>query len=243
MAKGILGKKIGMTQIFEADGRLIPVTVVEAGPCVVVQNKTEETDGYNAVQLGFGEVKEKHMTRPMKGHFDKAGVTPVKFVKELRLSAPSEYTVGQQITADIFAAGELIDATGISRGKGFAGTIKRHNFARGPMKHGSKSHREPGSMGPMHSGPGGRVIKGKKLPGRMGNAQVTVQRLTVAKVDVERGGRGSWRSHVHRTRLRSACSSSSLKLPMQTPFFWTGDARFLSRERKWGSHHAALVPH
>ena len=147
MAKGILGKKIGMTQIFEADGRLIPVTVVEAGPCVVVQNKTEETDGYNAVQLGFGEVKEKHMTRPMKGHFDKAGVTPVKFVKELRLSAPSEYTVGQQITADIFAAGELIDATGISRGKGFAG---------------------------------------KKLPGRMGNAQVTVQRLTVAKVDVER---------------------------------------------------------
>ena len=126
------------------------------------------------------------MTRPMKGHFDKAGVTPVKFVKELRLSAPSEYTVGQQITADIFAAGELIDATGISRGKGFAGTIKRHNFARGPMKHGSKSHREPGSMGPMHSGPGGRVIKGKKLPGRMGNAQVTVQRLTVAKVDVER---------------------------------------------------------
>ena len=176
MAKGILGKKIGMTQIFEADGRLIPVTVVEAGPCVVVQNKTEETDGYNAVQLGFGEVKEKHMTRPMKGHF----------VKELRLSAPSEYTVGQQITADIFAAGELIDATGISRGKGFAGTIKRHNFARGPMKHGSKSHREPGSMGPMHSGPGGRVIKGKKLPGRMGNAQVTVQRLTVAKVDVER---------------------------------------------------------
>lgn len=175
MAKGILGKKIGMTQIFEADGRLIPVTVVEAGPCVVVQNKTEETDGYNAVQLGFGEVKEKHMTRPMKGHFDKAGVTPVKFVKELRLSAPSEYTVGQQITADIFAAGELIDATGISRGKGFAGTIKRHNFARGPMKHGS-----------MHSGPGGRVIKGKKLPGRMGNAQVTVQRLTVAKVDVER---------------------------------------------------------
>lgn len=178
MAKGILGKKIGMTQIFEADGRLIPVTVVEAGPCVVVQNKTEETDGYNAVQLGFGEVKEKHMTRPMKGHFDKAGVTPVKFVKELRLSAPSEYTVGQQITADIFAAGELIDATGISRGKGFAGTIKRHNFARGPMKH--------GSMGPMHSGHGGRVIKGKKLPGRMGNAQVTVQRLTVAKVDVER---------------------------------------------------------
>lgn len=186
MAKGILGKKLGMTQIFEADGRLVPVTVVEAGPCVVLQNKTVETDGYNAVQIGFGEVKEKHVTKPMKGHFDKAGVAPVKFVRELRLSAPSEYTVGQKIAADVFVAGELIDVTGISRGKGFAGTIKRHNFARGPMKHGSKSHREPGSMGPMHSGPGGRVIKGKKLPGRMGGAQVTVQRLTIVKVDAER---------------------------------------------------------
>ena len=186
MAKGILGKKIGMTQIFEADGRMIPVTVVEAGPCIVIQNKTEETDGYNAVQLGFGELKEKHTNKPMKGHFDKAGITPVKFVRELRLSAPSEYTVGQKISAEIFTAGELIDATGISRGKGFAGTIKRHNFACGPMAHGSKSHREPGSMGPMHSGPGGRVIKGKKLPGRMGNAKVTVQRLTVAKVDTDR---------------------------------------------------------
>ena len=186
MAKGILGKKIGMTQIFEADGKMIPVTVVEAGPCLVIQNKTEETDGYNAVQLGFGELKEKHTSKPMKGHFDKAGITPVKFVRELRLSAPSEYTVGQKISAEIFTAGELIDATGISRGKGFAGTIKRHNFSRGPMAHGSKSHREPGSMGPMHSGPGGRVIKGKKLPGRMGNAKVTVQRLTVAKVDTDR---------------------------------------------------------
>ena len=155
MAKGILGKKLGMTQIFEADGRLIPVTVVEAGPCVVLQNKTEETDGYNAVQLGFGEIKEKHTTKPMKGHFDKAGVAPVKFVRELRLAAPSEYAVGDKIAADIFAAGELIDASGVSRG-------------------------------PMHSGPGGRVIKGKKLPGRMGNANVTVQRLTVVKVDAER---------------------------------------------------------
>ena len=186
MAKGILGKKLGMTQIFEADGKLIPVTVVEAGPCVVLQNKTEETDGYNAVQIGFGDIKEKHVTKPMKGHFDKAGVAPVKYVKELRLEAASEYKVGDKILADIFAAGELIDASGITRGKGFAGTIKRHNFARGPMKHGSKSHREPGSMGPMHSGPGGRVIKGKKLPGRMGGANVTVQRLTIARVDVER---------------------------------------------------------
>ena len=186
MAKGILGKKIGMTQIFEADGRMIPVTVVEAGPCLVVQNKTEETDGYNAVQLGFGELKEKHMNKPMKGHFDKAGVTPVKFIRELRLSAPSEYTVGQKLAADIFAAGELIDATGVSRGKGFAGTIKRHNFACGPMAHGSRNHRAPGSSGPMHSGPGGRVIKGKKLPGRMGGANVTVQRLTIAKIDTDR---------------------------------------------------------
>ena len=186
MAKGILGKKLGMTQIFEADGRLIPVTVVEAGPCVVLQNKTEETDGYNAVQLGFGEIKEKHTTKPMKGHFDKAGVTPVKFVRELRLAAPSEYAVGDKIAADIFAAGELIDASGVSRGKGFAGTIKRHNFSRGPMKHGSKSHREPGSTGAMISGHGGRVLKGKKLPGQMGGNRVTVQRLTVVRVDADR---------------------------------------------------------
>lgn len=186
MAKGILGKKLGMTQIFEADGRLTPVTVVEAGPCPVLQVKTEETDGYNAVQLGFGDVKEKHVTKPMQGHFGKAGVKPVKFVKELRLDLPAAYKVGEEIKADIFAAGELIDASGISRGKGFAGTIKRHHFARGPMKHGSKSHREPGSMGPMYSGPGGRVIKGKKLPGRMGGANVTVQRLTIARVDAER---------------------------------------------------------
>ena len=186
MAKGILGKKIGMTQIFEADGRMIPVTVVEAGPCLVVQSIPEETDGYNAVQLGFGELKEKHMNKPKKGHFDKAGVTPVKFIRELRLSAPSEYTVGQKLAADIFAAGELIDATGVSRGKGFAGTIKRHNFACGPMAHGSRNHRAPGSSGPMHSGPGGRVIKGKKLPGRMGGANVTVQRLTIAKIDTDR---------------------------------------------------------
>ncbi len=186
MAKGILGKKIGMTQIFEADGKLIPVTVVETGSCVVVQNKTEETDGYNAVQLGYGEMKEKNTNRPMKGHFDKAGISPVRFVRELRLSAPSDYTVGQKISAEVFAAGELVDATGISRGKGFAGTIKRHNFSRGPMKHGSKSHREPGSMGPMHSGPGGRVIKGKKLPGRMGGVKATVQRLTIARIDADR---------------------------------------------------------
>ena len=165
---------------------MIHGTVVQAGPCNVIQNKTEEIDGYNAIQIGFGDIREKHVTQPLKGHFDKAGVAPVKYVKELRLSAPSDFEVGQEIKADIFEAGDIIDATGISRGKGFAGTIKRHNFARGPMKHGSKSHREAGSMGPMYSGPGGRVIKGKKLPGRMGYTKATVQRLTVAKVDLER---------------------------------------------------------
>ena len=172
MARGILGKKLGMTQIFEADGTLVPVT--------------EETDGYNAIQLGFGDIKEKHVNKPMKGFFDKAGVAPVKFVREFRLAEASEYKVGDKIAADIFAAGDLVDAIGVSRGKGFAGTIERHNFARGPMKHGSKSHREPGSNGPMHSGPGGRVIKGKKLPGRLGGQSATVQRLTIAKVDAER---------------------------------------------------------
>lgn len=186
MARGILGKKLGMTQIFEADGTLVPVTVVEAGPCVVLANKTEETDGYNAIQLGFGDIKEKHVNKPMKGFFDKAGVAPVKFVREFRLAEASEYKVGDKIAADIFAAGDLVDAIGVSRGKGFAGTIERHNFARGPMKHGSKSHRESGSNGPMHSGPGGRVIKGKKLPGRLGGQSATVQRLTIAKVDAER---------------------------------------------------------
>ena len=186
MTKGILGKKIGMTQIFTAEGNLLPVTVVEAGPCVVLQNKTVENDGYNAVQIGFGAKKEKHLSKPMKGHFEKAGVAPVKFIKELRLATPSEYTVGQEIKVDIFADGELVDATGISRGKGFAGGIKRHNFARGPMTHGSKSHREPGSIGSRMSGPGGKVFKGQKLPGRMGSAQVTVQRLAIVKVDAER---------------------------------------------------------
>ena len=143
-----------------------------AGPCTVIQNKTEETDGYNAIQVGFGEVSEKKVTKPEKGHFAKAGVAPAEFVKELRLDAPSDLKPGDVIKADVFA--------------GFAGTVKRHNFGRGPMKHGSKSHREPGSMGPMHSGPGGRVIKGKKLPGRMGGTNATVQSLTIAKVDTER---------------------------------------------------------
>ena len=186
MAKAILGKKLGMTQIFTPEGKVVPVTVVESGKTVVLQNKTVENDGYDAVQLGFGAVKDKHVTKPMKGHFDKAGVAPVKFIRELRLAAPSEYEVGQVIGVDTFEENELIDVTGVSKGKGFAGGIKRHNFRRGPMGHGSKSHREPGSIGPMISGGGGKVFKGKKLAGRMGADKVTVQRLTVVRIDPER---------------------------------------------------------
>ena len=186
MAKAILGRKLGMTQIFTEEGRVVPVTVVESGNNFVLRNKTNETDGYNAVQLGFGDIKEKNVTKPLKGQFEKAGVKAVRFIREMRLAAPSEYNVGDTIGVDIFAAGDLVDVVGTSKGKGFAGGIKRHNFARGPMGHGSKSHREPGSTGAMISGPGGRVLKGKKLPGRMGGERVTVQRLTVVRVDTAR---------------------------------------------------------
>ncbi|MDR1701312.1 MAG: 50S ribosomal protein L3 [Sporomusaceae bacterium] len=186
MAKGILGKKLGMTQIFADNGKLLPVTVVEVTPNVVIQIKTSENDGYNAVQLGFGAIKDKKVTSPMKGHFAKANVKAVRYIRELRAVEPSEYTVGQEIKADIFAAGELIDVTGKSKGKGFAGGIKRHNFKRGLMSHGSKSHREPGTIGPRISGGGGKVFKGKKLPGRMGGEKVTLQRLEIVRVDSER---------------------------------------------------------
>jgi large subunit ribosomal protein L3 len=186
LAKTILGIKLGMTQIFTEDGQVIPVTVVESGNNIVVRNKTVDTDGYSAVQIGFGEIKDKHVNKPMKGHFDKAGVKPVKYIREIRLSGESEYKVGDVIGVDIFAEGDLVDVIGTSKGKGFAGTVKRHHFARGPMGHGSKSHREPGSTGAMLSGPGGRVIKGKRLPGRMGGERTTVQRLTVVRVDADR---------------------------------------------------------
>ena len=186
MSKAILGRKLGMTQIFTEEGKVVPVTVVESGKNVVIQNKTVETDGYNAVQLGFGEVKEYKVTKPLKGRFEKVGIQPVKFIREMRLAAPSEYKVGDVIGVDVFTAGELVDVTGTSKGKGFAGTVKRHHFARGPMGHGSKSHREPGSTGAMISGHGGRVLKGKKLPGHMGHERVTVQCLTVVKVDTDR---------------------------------------------------------
>ena len=186
MAKAILGRKLGMTQIFTEEGRVVPVTVVESGNNFVLRSKTVESDGYNAVQIGFGDIKEKNVTKPLKGQFEKAGVKAVRFIREMRLAAPSEYNVGDTIGVDIFAEGDLVDVVGTSKGKGFAGGIKRHNCARGPMGHGSKSHREPGSTGAMISGPGGRVLKGKKLPGRMGGERVTVQRLTVVRVDADR---------------------------------------------------------
>ncbi|NMC32875.1 MAG: 50S ribosomal protein L3 [Veillonellaceae bacterium] len=186
MAKGLLGKKIGMTQIFASDGKVVPVTVIEASPNLITQVKSVESDGYNALQIGGGVVKDKKVTKPQKGHFEKANVKPVKFLREVRLSNVPEQKVGDVIMVDIFAEGEIVDVVGTSKGKGFAGTIKRHNFSRGPMGHGSKSHREPGSMGPRISGGGGKVFKGKKLPGRMGGERVTVQCLTVARVDAER---------------------------------------------------------
>ncbi len=186
MAKAILGKKVGMTQVFTEQGQLVPVTVVETTPSVVVRVKTDDSDGYNAIQIGYGAIKEKHLTKPMAGQFEKSGVAPVKYLRELRLQDAPEYTVGQTLAADIFAAGELVDVVGTSKGKGFAGGIKRHNFSRGPESHGSKSHREPGSMGAMTSGGGGGVFKGKKLPGQMGGYRTTVQRLEVVRVDVDR---------------------------------------------------------
>lgn len=186
MAKTILGIKLGMTQIFTEDGKVIPVTVVESGNNIVIRNKTVDTDGYYSVQLGFGEIKEKKVNKPMAGQFKKFGVKAVKYIREVRLAAESEYKIGDVIGVDIFAEGDLVDVVGTSKGKGFAGGIKRHHFARGPMGHGSKSHREPGSTGAMLSGPGGRVIKGKKLPGRMGGVRTTVQRLKIVKVDTNR---------------------------------------------------------
>lgn len=183
MEKAILGTKVGMTQIFDEDGKVIPVTVIEAGPCTVVQKKTVETDGYEAVQVGFGEVKEKSLNKPQKGHFAKADTANKKYLKELRLDDCSSLNVGDEIKADVFAAGDKIDVTGISKGKGFAGPMKRWGLHRGPMAHGSGYHRGSGSMGAC-SNPG-RVMKGKKLPGHKGVVRVTVQNLEVVKVDAE----------------------------------------------------------
>ena len=180
--KGILGKKIGMTQVFAKNGKLIPVTVVVAEPNVVMQIKTKETDGYEAIQLGFVSKKEKHSTKPEMGHAKKANTAPKRFLKEIRGASVSEYALGDVLKADTFAAGEMVDVTGTSKGKGFQGVIKRHNQSRGPMSHGSQYHRGVGSMGtllPM------RVLPGKKLPGHMGHEQVTIQNLEVISVDLE----------------------------------------------------------
>ena len=181
--KGILGKKIGMTQIFTEHGEVIPVTVVEAGPVVVTQIKTTENDGYTAIQVGFQDAKEKSLNKPQKGHLAAAN-TLKKHLKEFRVDSVEEYTVGQEIKADLFAAGELIDVTGISKGKGFQGPIKRHGQSRGPETHGSRYHRRPGSMGAC-SYPG-RVFKNKKLAGHMGSVKVTVQNLEVVRVDADK---------------------------------------------------------
>ena len=183
MQKAIIGKKIGMTQIFDADGKVIPVTVIEAGPCNVIQRKTTETDGYEAVQLGFGEVKEKHVNKAIKGHFAKSGVAVKKVLKEFRLDEIT-LNVGDEVKADVFSEGECVDVTGISKGKGYAGTVKRWGTHRGPMTHGSGYHRGPGSMGACSSP--SRVFKGKKLAGHLGCEKVTVQNLDVVKVDMDR---------------------------------------------------------
>jgi len=183
MQKAILAKKLGMTQIFDENGKVIPVTVIEAGPNPVVQKKTVENDGYNAVQVGFIDIKDKKANKPKKGHFAKAGVSPKRYLREFRLDDVSAVNVGDEIKADIFAAGEKIDVTGITKGKGFAGTVKRWGTHRGPMTHGSGYHRGPGSMG-MCSSPG-RVFKGKRLPGHMGVERVTIQNLTVVRIDLD----------------------------------------------------------
>ncbi|MCR3954721.1 MAG: 50S ribosomal protein L3 [Gudongella sp.] len=182
--KNMLGRKVGMTQIFKEDGEVVPVTVIEAGPLFVVQKKTVEKDGYNAIQVGFGEVKERRVTKPLKGHFEKANVAYRKFLREFHVENPDEFEIGQEIKADVFAEGDMVDVTGTSKGKGTAGVIKRHNFSRGRETHGSKHHRMPGGMS-AGTYPG-RVFKGHRMMGRMGNERVTVQNLEVVRIDAEK---------------------------------------------------------
>lgn len=184
MKKGILGKKLGMTQLFTEDGTVIPVTVVEAGPCVVTQIKTQEKDGYNAVQVGYGDIREKLVNKPLRGHFDKAGVSYKRYVREFPFDNVEDYKIGQEIKVDVFSEGDRVDVVGRSKGKGFAGNIKRWGHGRGPMSHGSHYHRGPGAMS-AGSSPG-RVFKNRKLPGRMGNVRITVQNLEIIKVDTDR---------------------------------------------------------
>ena len=182
--KTLIGKKVGMTQIFDEKGRVIPVTVIEAGPCVVAQVKSVETDGYNAIQLGFGDVKESKLNKPEKGHFAKANIAPKKHLREFRLDSVEGITVGTELTVTEFAEGDRLDIQGTTKGKGFQGVIKRHGQSRGPMGHGSMYHRRPGSMGATSTP--GRVFKGKKLPGHMGRVTVTIQNLDVVKIDMDK---------------------------------------------------------
>ena len=183
MKKAILATKVGMTQVFTEDGALVPVTVLQAGPCVVTQVKTVENDGYAAVQVGFADKREKLVNKPLKGHFDKAGVSYKRYSREYRFENAADYKLADEIKADIFAAGDKVDATAISKGKGFQGAIKRHGQHRGPMAHGSKFHRHAGSNGAA-SDPS-KVFKGKKMPGQMGNKKITIQNLEIVRVDAE----------------------------------------------------------
>jgi len=182
--KNILGRKVGMTQIFDENGNVIPVTVVEAGPVKVIQKKTVEKDGYNAIQVGFVDVKERKLNKPLKGHFDKAGVEYKKYIKEFRIDNVDEFEIGQEIKVDIFENGDKVDVIGTSKGKGTQGPIKRHNYARGPMAHGSKYHRGGGARAAATFP--ARVFKGTKGMGRMGNERVTVQNLEVVRVDADK---------------------------------------------------------
>ncbi|WP_240377820.1 50S ribosomal protein L3 [Bacillus piscicola] len=183
MTKGILGKKVGMTQLFNENGELLPVTVIEAEPNVVLQTKNVDSDGYDAIQIGFLDKKESRATKPEKGHASKANTAPKRYACEIRDVETGEYEVGQEVKVDTFAAGDVVDITGTSKGKGFQGSIKRHNQSRGPMTHGSRYHRGPGAMGPVDPS---HVFKGKKLPGRMGGKTVTVQNIEIVKVDADR---------------------------------------------------------
>lgn len=185
MSVGILGTKLGMTQIFDQEtGNAIPVTVVQAGPCTITQIKTKETDGYNSIQLGFKEVKEKALNKPELGHLKKSGASPLRHLKEYKTGDVSSFEIGQSITADLFSSGQVVDVTGTSMGRGFAGYQKRHNFKRGSMSHGSKNHRLPGSTGAGTTP--GRVYPGKRMAGRYGGTQVTTRKLRVVQVDLER---------------------------------------------------------
>lgn len=184
MSVGILGTKLGMTQVFDETGKAIPVTVVQAGPCIVTQVKTKQTDGYTAIQVGYKQVKPKALNKPLLGHLGKASAPALRYLREYHLDNGSDYALGQEIKADLFSSGQIVDVIGTSIGRGFAGNQKRNNFGRGPMSHGSKNHRAPGSIGPGTTP--GRVYPGKRMAGRLGGKRITISKLTVVRVDAER---------------------------------------------------------